>query len=111
MLAQLKTIAVVCSMNQTPVIYNQQHIDLIKAGKVVSLVERSQFSSVPMFKAFEHKDLDLNKHIAIVTYQGLTNYANMDRAVFNGVEGIDYYLYDDSIEALSKMNEIALTIN
>ena len=86
--------------------YNENHIAEIKNDKVISFVEKSQFSSVALFKAFEHIDFDMNKQIAIVTYSGLTNYANMYKAVFNGQEGVDYFLFTDSASALNKMNEL-----
>ena len=86
--------------------YNENHIAEIKNNKVISFVEKSQFSSVALFKAFEYNDLDMNKQIAIVTYSGLTNYPNMYNAVFNGQEGVDFFSFTDSISALNKMNEL-----
>lgn len=87
--------------------YNENHITEIKNGRVVSFVEKSQFSSVALFKAFEHKDLEMNKHIAIVTYDGLTSYRNMHDAVWNGKLGVDYFIFNNSSDAVNKMNEIA----
>ena len=87
--------------------YNENHITEIKNGRVISFVEKSQFSSVALFKAFEHKALDMNKQIAIVTYDGLTNYPNMHNAVWNGKLGIDYFLFTNSNDALNKMNELS----
>ena len=49
--------------------YNDSHITEIKKGRVVSFIEKMEFSKVALFKAFEHKDLEMNKHIAIVTYE------------------------------------------
>lgn len=87
--------------------YNENHITEIKNGKVISFIEKSQFSSVALFKAFEHKDLDMNKQIAIVTYDGLINYPNMHNAVWNGKLGVDYFIYTNSSDALNKMNQLA----
>jgi hypothetical protein len=87
--------------------YNENHIAEVKSGKVISFIEKMQFSEVPMFKAFQYKDLDMNNHIAIVTYSGLTNYPNMYRAIWKGKKGVDYFLFKDSAKAISKMNEIA----
>ena len=89
-----------------PKFYNENHIAEIKNNKVISFVEKSQFSSVALFKAFEYKDLDMKNQIAIVTYSGLTNYPNMYKAVFNGKEGVDFFLFTDSESALNKMNEL-----
>ena len=86
--------------------YNENHISEIKNDKVISFVEKSQFSSVALFKAFEHVDLDMNRQIAIVTYSGLTNYPNMSNAVFKGHEAVDFFLFSDSASALNKMNEL-----
>ena len=87
--------------------YNDNHITEIKNGKVISFVEKTQFSSVALFKAFEHKDLDMNKQIAIVTYEGLTNYPNMHNAVWNGKVGVDYFIFSYELDALNKMNELS----
>ena len=86
--------------------YNENHIAEIKNDKVISFVEKSQFSSVALFKAFEHMDLDMNKYIAIVTYDGLTNYPNMSNAIWKGKPEVDYFLFTDSVSALNKMNEL-----
>lgn len=89
--------------------YNENHIAEIKSGKVISFIEKMQFSSVALFKAFEHKDLDMNKKIAIVTYEGLTNYPNMYNAVWNGKLGVDYFMFNNNSDALNKMNELSNT--
>lgn len=86
--------------------YTQQHIQDIRDGKVLSMIEKTQFSSVPMFKAFIHKDLALNKHIAIVTYAGMTNHTSVHSAIWNGKNGVDFFLYTDDKKALAKMNEM-----
>ena len=49
----------------------------------------------------------MNKHIAIVTYDGLTSYRNMHDAVWNGKLGVDYFIFNNSSDAVNKMNEIA----
>lgn len=87
--------------------YNESHIKKIQNGIIISFVEKSQFSSVTLFKSFEHTDLDMNKYIAIVTYKGLTNYLNIYQAVWDGKSGIDYFLFTNSNEAIDKMNELA----
>ena len=89
-------------------LFNKDTITKIKNGKVVSFNDVTMFSSVALFKAFEHHDLKLNKKIAIVTYHGLTNYPNMYNAVWNGKLGVDYFLFDykDENKALKKMNEM-----
>ena len=86
--------------------YNENHIAEIKNDKVISFVEKSQFSSVALFKAFEYKDLDMKSQIAIVTYSGLTNYHSMYNAVYKGQEGVDFFSFTDSVSALNKMNEL-----
>ena len=86
--------------------YNENHIAEIKNNKVISFVEKSQFSSVALFKAFEYKDLDMKSQIAIVTYSGLTNYHSMYNAVYKGQEGVDFFSFTDSVSALNKMNEL-----
>ena len=86
--------------------YNENHIAEIKNNKVISFVEKSQFSSVALFKAFEYKDLDMKSQIAIVTYSGLTNYHSMYNAVYKGQEGVDFFSFTDSESALNKMNEL-----
>jgi len=87
--------------------YNDSHITEIKKGRVVSFIEKMEFSKVALFKAFEHKDLEMNKHIAIVTYEGLTNYPNMYNAVWNGKLGVDYFIFNNNTDALNKMNELS----
>lgn len=87
--------------------YTENHITEIKNGKVISLFEKTQFSSVALFKAFEHKDLDMNKSIVVVTYEGLTNYPNIYNAVWNGKLGIDYFMFNKGYDALNKMNELS----
>jgi hypothetical protein len=88
--------------------YNTTHIKDIRSGSIILFNHKMTMSTTTLFKAFLFTDLEMNKKIAIVTYEGLSNlkYRNIAHCVWDGIEGVDYFLYTDDKNALDKMNSI-----
>ena len=90
--------------------YDNTHAIAMLNGTTISLLEKTQFSSVPMFRAFATNDMDMKKVFVIVTYSGLTNYPSMFNAAWKGVEGVDCFHFTSSDEMVNKMNELSKEI-